>query len=264
MAEIEKISEKILDRAKKTIKSVFETLYAVDATKKVKEKDGLRYLSWASAWAEVKKEYPDATYDIWKDPETHRPYVFDPETGYVVYASVTINGLTHEMCLPVMDTSNKAMKNKPYTYKVKNKNFKYATFDEEKGFHVDKFGKKQDEYLDKTVEAATMFEINKAIMRCLTKACAMHGLSLHIYEGEDIPEDSAKTIELTDEIDALVKKKAALSDKAKNKVAELCKEAERKAFPELGEDLITGYQYKNIEDIDILNNLKRQLLAVRK
>ena len=34
-----------------------------------------------------------------------------------------------------------------------------------------------------------MFEINKTIMRCLTKNLAMFGLGLYIYAGEDLPED---------------------------------------------------------------------------
>ena len=45
-------------------KSVFEKLNSVDVSSKVKTKNGLTYLSWASAWAEVKKKYPDATYKI--------------------------------------------------------------------------------------------------------------------------------------------------------------------------------------------------------
>ena len=40
---------------------------------------------------------------------------------------------------------------------------------------------------EKQVEAATMFDINTAIMRCLVKNVAMHGLGLYIYAGEDIP-----------------------------------------------------------------------------
>lgn len=37
------------------------------------------------------------------------------------------------------------------------------------------------------------FEVNKTIMRCLTKALALHGLGLYIYAGEDLPEDVEKT-----------------------------------------------------------------------
>jgi len=32
------------------------------------------------------------------------------------------------------------------------------------------------------------FAVNTAIMRCLAKAIAMHGLGLYIYAGEDLPE----------------------------------------------------------------------------
>ena len=32
------------------------------------------------------------------------------------------------------------------------------------------------------------FAVNTAIVRCLTKAIAMHGLGLYIYAGEDMPE----------------------------------------------------------------------------
>lgn len=148
------------------VKSVFETLYAANVnehTEKVKSGDTeLTYLSWAYAIAEVKKRYPDMQYEIEKF--NGLPYVFDELTGYMVYTKVTIEGITHEMWLPVMDTANKAMKATPYTYQTK--------------------------YGEKTVEAATMFDINKTIMRCLTKNLAMHGLGLYIYAGEDLPEQN--------------------------------------------------------------------------
>ena len=109
----------------------------------------------------------------------------------------------------------------------------------------------------------TSVDANKSLKRCLTKACALHGLGLYIYEGEDLPEETSKTNELKEKIKGLVAKKVALSDKAKAKVAELCKTAEKQANPSLDDDLITG-NYNNIEDVDILTNLEKQLLAVRK
>jgi hypothetical protein len=33
-----------------------------------------------------------------------------------------------------------------------------------------------------------MFDINKTLMRCLTKNLAMFGMGLYIYAGEDLPE----------------------------------------------------------------------------
>jgi len=146
--------------------NVFETLNGINVNDHKEEKNGLSYLSWVWAWKEVKKAYPDAVYTIEKFDGL--PYVYDEKTGYMVYTTVTIEGITHEMWLPVMDGANKAMKAQPYTYKVK------------------QYGKE----VEKTCNAASMFDINKTIMRCLTKNLAMFGLGLYIYAGEDLPEIS--------------------------------------------------------------------------
>ena len=139
----------------------FDKLRAINVNAHTEQKDNLTYLSWAWAWDEVKKNFPDATYKIWKDAEG-RPYIYDENLGYMVFTEVTIDGETLEMWLPVMDGSNKAMKSQPYENPTK-----YKTI---------------------TVKAATMFDINKTIMRCLVKNLAMFGLGLYIYAGEDLPE----------------------------------------------------------------------------
>lgn len=168
----------------------FDELYKINVNDKTENRDGLTYLSWAWAWAEFKKRYPEATYEVYRDPDTHLPYVRDPDTGYMVFTKVYAGGNTHEMWLPVMDGKNKAMKSEPYSYYVKNPNFKYATRQDD-GRYRDKYGKEQKEYLEKEVPAANMFDVNKAIMRCLTKNLAMFGLGLYIYAGEDLPEGEA-------------------------------------------------------------------------
>ena len=68
----------------------------------------LSYLSWTFAWSNVKLRYPDANYEIVKF-ENGLPYVYDAKTGYMVFTKVTIEGTTHEMWLPVMDSHNEAM-----------------------------------------------------------------------------------------------------------------------------------------------------------
>ena len=141
--------------------NVFETLNNINVNGHTEGKKGLTYLSWAWAWAEFKKVYPEATYEVVKFDG--KPYVYDENLGYMCYTTVTVGDLTHEMWLPVMDGANKAMKATPYEYTTK-------------------YGKK-------TCEAATMFDINKTIMRCLTKNLAMFGLGLYIYAGEDLPEE---------------------------------------------------------------------------
>ena len=147
--------------------SVFNKLNAIDVSEKVEKKQKLTYLSWAWAWSEVKKNYPSASYTIFKN-ELNQPYIYDEKTGYMCYTTVTIEDESLEMWLPVMDGANKAMFDESYTYNVK---------DWGSG------GTKE-----KTVEAATMFDVNKTIMRCLTKNLAMFGIGLYIYAGEDLPE----------------------------------------------------------------------------
>lgn len=169
--------------------NLFKDLYAVNVNGKIEEKNGLTYLSWAWAWAEFKKRCPDATYEIVKF--NGLPYVYDENTGYMCYTRVTANGQTHEMWLPVMDGANKAMKSHPYEYTVKNNSFKYAKQAQDGKFY-DRYGNEQTEYVTKTVESATMFDVNKTIMRCLTKNLAMFGLGLYIYAGEDLPEQVAE------------------------------------------------------------------------
>lgn len=149
--------------------NVFEELNKLNVNDhtEIKKTGGteLTYLSWTWAWAEVKKRYPEAHYEI--EMFDDLPYVYDENTGYMVFTNVTIEGITHSMWLPVMDGANKAMKAKPYEYSTKS-------------------GKK-------SVEAASMFDVNKTIMRCLVKNLAMFGLGLYIYAGEDLPDvpDSA-------------------------------------------------------------------------
>jgi hypothetical protein len=168
----------------------FELLNKIDVSDKIEKKDNLSYLSWSFAWGETKKHHPGAKYDILKN-EKGLPYFYDENTGYMVFTWVEINGIRHDMWLAVLDFRNKTMKNKPYTYKGKKWNKK----------------EKKYEYYDITVEAATMFDINKALMRCLTKNLAMHGLGLYIYAGEDLPEKNDEFIGLKTEQKAEINKK---------------------------------------------------------
>jgi hypothetical protein len=155
----------------------FKILNSVDVSKWIeKKKTGnteLSYLSWASAWEQVKKRYPDATYKIRCYGENQLPYVFDENTGYMCFTEMTIEGITHCMWLPVMDGANKAMKNVPYNYTTG-------------------FGQYRKE---KTCAAADMFDINKTIMRCLVKNIGMFGLGLYIYTGEDLPSEPEDAVQ---------------------------------------------------------------------
>ena len=132
----------------------FQKLYDIDVKEKMKKKNGMNYVSWAAAWAEVKKIYPDATYHIY---ERETPdgliinYFTDGKTCWVK-TGVTINNIEHIEDLPVMNFKNESIK----------------------------------------LENVTSSDVNKAIQRSLTKACARHGFALYIYEGEDLPETVKK------------------------------------------------------------------------
>lgn len=141
--------------------SVFERLSAINVNEHVEKKTNANYLTWSWAWSAVKRACPDARYDV-KDTE------YDEALGFMCHTTVTIEGETLEMWLPVMDGANKSMLKTPYTYKTK--------------------------YGEKSVEGATTFDINKTIMRCLVKNLAMFGLGLYIFAGEDLPEDTSASV----------------------------------------------------------------------
>ena len=128
----------------------FVKLNSINVNEKTEKKNGLTYLSWAWAWGEVKKIHPDATYTIYERETQYGPVnYFTDGRTCWVKTGVTINGIEHIEDLPVMDFKNNSI------------------------------------LLDKV----TSYDVNKAIQRSLTKACARHGLGLYIYAGEDLPED---------------------------------------------------------------------------
>ena len=88
-------------------KSVFETLNAVNCNEHTERKGQLTYLSWAWAWAEVKKRFPNAFYTIYEDV-VGRPYFDDGRTCWVK-TGVTIEGLEHIEYLPIMDARNNSL-----------------------------------------------------------------------------------------------------------------------------------------------------------
>lgn len=208
------------------VKSVFETLYSIDTTDKIKDKNGLQYLPWSAAWAEVKKIYPKAFFTIYKqvmDELGNTRFWHDDGRSGWVEVGVTIEGLEVIENLAIMDFKNKAI----------------------------------------PADQITSVDANKSLKRCLVKAIAEHGLALHIYLGEELPEEVGKTNELQSEIMNLINIKAKLSDKAKAQVADICKKAETEANPHFDSSEITG-DPRNIDDIEALEKLKRQLLTVRK
>lgn len=84
-------------------------LLKINVNDKIERKNGLAFLSWAWAWAEVLKIDPQAT---WKAHEWNGlPAMFLPDGSAMVKVSVTIKGDTKECPLPVMNHRNQAIKN---------------------------------------------------------------------------------------------------------------------------------------------------------
>ena len=139
--------------------TTFDKLSSINVNKYVEKKNGLTYLSWANAWAETKKNCPDARYQILET-------TYDDAIGFMCHTEVTIDGESLAMWLPVMDSKNQSMKKHKYSYTTR--------------------------YGEKEVAGATTTDINKTIMRCLTKNLAMFGLGIYIYAGEDMPMEEEK------------------------------------------------------------------------
>ena len=88
-------------------KNYFEELNGINVNDKIEQKNGLNYLSWAYAWGELKKKYPDSTYTIYEN-DLGYCYHTDGKTCWVK-TGVTVNGIEHIEYLPVMDYKNKSI-----------------------------------------------------------------------------------------------------------------------------------------------------------
>lgn len=156
----------------------FIELNSIDLSEKTKKKNGLSYVSWAWAWGELKKKYPDAQYQVYSrivnkkitniekisdlqtkstelESQEEIPYFTDGSTCWVK-VGVTVNKLEHIELLPIMDNRNQSV----------------------------------------TVNSITSVLVNKAIQRALTKAIARHGIGLYVYAGEDLPETIAVSLDV--------------------------------------------------------------------
>ena len=89
------------------MENYFSVLNNINVNDKTEKKNGLTYLSWAWAWAEVKKLHPDAIYTIYEN-EAGWNYHTDGRTCWVK-TGCTVNGIEHIEYLPVMDFKNRSI-----------------------------------------------------------------------------------------------------------------------------------------------------------
>lgn len=127
---------------------MIKNLLQLNVQDHVEKKNGLTYLSWAWAWAEALKADPTASFHV---------DTFQRADGTTV---------------PFMDINGTAMV----------------------WVRTTVFGKEMACFLpvmdhrNKPIPNPDAFQVNTAIMRCMTKCLALHGLGLYIYAGEDLPE----------------------------------------------------------------------------
>lgn len=85
----------------------FKTLNDINVNGKTESKNGLTYLSWAWAWGELKKNFPDATYTVYENKDGWN-YHTDGKTCWVK-TGVTVNGIENIEYLPIMDYKNRSI-----------------------------------------------------------------------------------------------------------------------------------------------------------
>jgi len=127
-------------------------LLKLNVNEHTEKKNGLTYLSWAWAWAEALKADPAAYFNV-------KTFMRDAYTE-----------------VPYMDINGTGMV--------------WVT--------VTMFGKPKTCFLpvmnhrNQPIQNPDAFQVNTAIMRCMTKALALHGLGLYIYSGDDLPEEGGE------------------------------------------------------------------------
>ena len=190
-------------------KTTFDYLSNLDVSKNAKQKDTGKAKLTYLPWS-------DAWEEIMK---------FDPDADYKVYRNeqgwnyftdgrtawvevgAIVKGRERKVMLPVMDNKNQAV----------------------------------------PLDALTSMHVNKAIMRCLVKALALHGLALYIYKGEDLPE-GAKLEKATERMKEACEKMRAVKttsdwDAVWNEYADLTYDA-KCDFYKIGSEMYQKFQAK--------------------
>ena len=132
-------------------------LLKLNVNEHTEKKNGLTYLSWAWAWQEALKADPTAHFHV-------KTFMRDQFTE-----------------MPYMDVNGTALV----------------------WVSVYMFGQPRTcmlpvmDYKNKPILNPDAFAVNTAIMRCMTKALALHGLGIYIYAGDDLPQDDEKAAPIT-------------------------------------------------------------------
>ena len=123
-------------------------LLKININERLEKKGNLSYLSWAHAWGEALRIDPNATFHVSS---------FDRGDG-VTQIYMDVNGTA--LVWVTVTLNGKAMTCQLPVMDNKNK----------------------------AIPNPDAFAVNTAIMRCMVKALALHGLGLYVYAGEDLPD----------------------------------------------------------------------------
>ena len=129
--------------------SVFAILDSIDVSEYTEKKGNFTYLSWAWAVRELLKVDPQATWEICE---------YQQADGETAPYTMTAAGAFVKVKLWVGGICREQV---------------HPVLDNR----------------NQAIEQPNAFHVNTSIMRCLTKAIALHGLGLYIYAGEDLPGD---------------------------------------------------------------------------
>lgn len=123
-------------------------LLKINVNEHTERKNGLSYLSWAWAWSEVLKIDPLATW---------APMFNGPQGSEAPWFSLPDGSMLVGVSVVIKGHAKQCM---------------LPVMD----------------HRNKAIKNPDAFAVNTALMRCLAKCIAMHGLGLYIYAGEDLPE----------------------------------------------------------------------------
>ena len=143
-------------------------MLGLNVNQHTEKKNGLTYLSWAWAWDQALRADPKAEFRV-----------------------RTFHDKDH-VTRPYMDVNGTAIV----------------------WVDVILFGKMQECFLpvmdhrNRPIQNPDAFQVNTALMRCLTKCLSLFGLGLYIYAGEDLPSDGSA------ESEEAAQKPAKVEDKA--------------------------------------------------
>lgn len=80
----------------------WETLSKINVNNHTEKRGNLTYLSWVWAWQKLMEHYPDSVYQF-------EPNEYHPDGSVTVHCTLTVEGVTRSMWLPVMDNRKNAI-----------------------------------------------------------------------------------------------------------------------------------------------------------